>query len=187
MQGINDRQRPEPEALIAIEDVGLQRITLHPFGQGALTPSGDQYSSPATSGTAENTYATAALATANPSVHGDLMELEFKTVAAIRSEGTAGDITWKWQVRDIDLAQGTVRSSRTFIDLFGEDSTVSPGTAFFDSTAEGYFNLSNNVRHIPLEIQLLVKSTKISDGVAKAKNRTYVSGIVSSLYNRTID
>ena len=187
-QGIRDSERtPKPEGLMAIENVGLQEYTEHPFGRGQLTEDGQQFSNLSTSGTAESTFATVGLATVNP-IHfsGPFRELEFGLTAAIRSDvGTAAVATvqHQWQARSIELAQGTLRTARTFRDLHTVASTISNvGTAFAEITYAGRIDLDDELDRFPIELQLLIKSDALIDGVAKIKNSTYIRGVSSSLY-----
>lgn len=183
--------QPQPEGLMAISNVGLQEITEHPFGKGDLTSDGIQYSDPVTSGTAESTYATVAVATASPpQIAGQLYELEFGLTAAVRMDATAAaTVTWKWQGRSIDVARGTVVSTRDWRDLHSEDSSAfaAEATAYVEDTKSGRLNLDKDLDRFPIELQLLVHSSKVSDGVAKVKNASYVRAVTSTLYRRALD
>ncbi len=177
-----DGGKPKPEGLMNISNVGLQEFTENPFGAGQLTIDGQQFSSPSTSGTAESVFATVVVATANPPhFAGHLYELEFGLTSAIRSESTApSTVSWQWQGRGLNEGQA-------FRNLHAEDSTATEGTAFVENTFSGRFDLDKDLDRFPLEIQLLIKSGTISDGVAKAKNSTFVRSVTSSLYRRALD
>ncbi len=182
----------QPEALIAIENVGLQEYTEHPFARGQLTEDGQQFSSPSTSGTAESTFAIVAAATVNP-IHfgGELTELEFGLTTALRSDvGTAAVATvqYQWAARSIELAQGTVRATREFRNLHAEHSSVSDvGTAFAETTFSGRIDLNDELDRFPIEIQLKIKSEALIDAVAKVKNSSYIRAVSSSLYRRKLE
>ncbi len=181
-----------PEALIAIENVGLQEYIEHPFARGQLTEDGQQFSSLSTSGTAESVFSVVAAATVNP-IHfaGELTELEFGLTTALRSDvGTAvvATVQYQWQGRSIELAQGTVRSTREFRNLHSEHSSVSDvGTAFAETTYSGRIDLNDELDRFPIELQLMIKSEALIDAVAKVKNSSYIRGVSSSLYRRKLE
>ena len=188
MQGVRDSENtPKPEGLMAIENVGLQEYTEHPFGRGQLTEDGQQFSNLSTSGTAESVDATIGFATVVPyHFDGPLRELEFGLTVAFRSDvGTAVVSTakYQWQARSVELAQGTVRSSRTFRNIHAQHSTISDvGTAFAETTFSGRIDLDDELDRFPLELQLLIQSDALIDAVAKIKNSSFIRGVSSSLY-----
>lgn len=179
-----------PEALMSIENVGLQEFIEHPFAKGSLTATGVQFSTPGTtSGTIESTYATAVVATAMPpGIGGQIYELEFGLTSAVRMDATAqGTVFWQWQGRS--LHSPSTASQADFRNLHTVDSSVfaAEATAYVEDTKSGRLNLDSTLDRFPIELQLLVKSEALLDGVAKAKNSSYVKGITSTLYRRALD
>jgi len=175
----------KPSPMVENRNVGLQLNVLHPFGIGNLTDDGEQFSTPATSGTAESTYATVTLGTAEIGFSAGIHELEFGLTSAIRSESTApSTVSWLWQARNVN---STVIDEASFQDLMSADSTATEGTAYVENTYSGRATLNANLCKLPFEIQLKVMSSAVSDGVAKAKNSSYIKVLSDNLYNRTRD
>lgn len=181
--------KPRPQPLMAISNVGLQEFIDHPFGKGSLTATGVQYSAPATTSTVESIYATVVVATAMPpGIGGQIYELEFGLTAAVRQDSTAsGTVLWQWQGRS--LASPSTGTQHSFRNLHAVDSSVfaAEATAYVEDTKSGRLNLDSTLDRFPIELQLLVKSENELDGVAKAKNSSYVKAVTSTLYKRTAD
>jgi len=177
--------RQKPEGLYAVTHVGLQEITMHPFGSGDLKIDGVQFSTPSTTGTANNALATVGPATAQPPVMGDIYEMEMGLTSAIRQEGTAGStVQWMWQARDINRGQAWRNLMSAWDSTVADDST-----AYAENTYSGRVSQNDVLGTLPFEIQLVVRrQDNVSlKGVAKVKNSTFVKAVTSGLYKRALD
>ncbi len=106
-------------------------ITEHPFGKGALTSDGVQYSAEATSTT--STYKTVETVTINqigvtggPGARGTLIEVEFGVTWGMHSSGTTD------KVQGLIQAQNT--ASGTWVDLMTAQESAAASTATVTST-----------------------------------------------------
>ena len=183
---ITFENRPKPSGLFDVSHIGLQEITVHPFGSGNLTIDGQQFSTPSTTGTASNVLATVGPSTAQPPVVGDMYELEFGLTSAIRQDATApSTIQWMWQGRNI--GQSSWRNL-----MAANDSTVTESTAYVENTYSGRLNLTHQLDVLPFEVQLVItkadsRTAAARSGVAKIKSSTYAKAITSRMYQRTTD
>jgi len=176
--------RQKTDGLYAVTHVGLQEITMHPFGSGDLKIDGVQFSTPSTTGTANNALATVGPATAQPPVMGDMYEFEMGLTSAIRQDATApSTVQWMWQARDLNRGQ----SWRNLMAAW--DSTVTESTAYVENTYSGRMSLNDALGKLPFEIQLVVRRQDTTGrlGIGKVKNSTFVKAVTSGLYKRALD
>ncbi len=183
--------RDKVGGLYAVTHVGLQEIILHPFGEGNLTKDGQQFSTPSTTATAANAYATVGPATAWPPVLGDMVELEVGLTSAIRQDATApSTVQWMWQARNLNPDGTVIATGLAWRNLMAAyDSTVTESTAYVENTYSGRINLNNTLDRLPFEIQLVVLRNDTTGrlGIGKAKNSSYIKVVTSSLYKRALD
>ena len=158
--------------LIAAEKI---TETFHPFGVGALTATGAQYSTE---------YTTTAAGAVNEVVESVLMETALPGMIHVMECGLTGsfaavavasaDIIYTWQAR----SHGNPDSDWT--NLMAATTLTNVGTTNVEYTFSGYFGTANGQNRIPdgcnrvpLEARLLISAVDTSEGSAMTKNSSY--------------
>ena len=146
-------------------------VTQHPFAKGSLTADGVQWSTEATSST--NTYALVEDVTIDeigsgggPGAEGTIIEAEFSITWAQKCDGVTDSAVGKVQARN---------KGGAWVDLMTEVTNTTAGTTYEEKTYSGRFKPETNFNKYPFDIQVLVKSSGITNnGVGKTKNSSYV-------------
>ena len=150
-------------------------ITEHPFGKGALTSDGVQYSAEQTSTT--NTYKTVETATINqigvtggPGGRGTLIEVECGITWGQKCDGATD--------KAIGLIQAEDKDNGTWVDLMDAKTNATAGTAYEYWTYSGRFKPATTFTKVPFDVRVQVKSSgTTNNAVGKVKNSSYVSAI----------
>ena len=147
-------------------------ILEHPFGKGALTSTGEQYSAEATSVT--NTYETVESITINeigvtggPGGRGTIIEVEFGITWGQKCDGATDKAIGLIQARDKDNA--------TWVDLMTAQTNATAGTTYEYFTYSGRFKPATTFTLVPFDVRVQVKSNgTTNNAVGKTKNSSYV-------------
>ncbi len=137
----------------------------YPFGRGALTADGIQWTAEQDTGDA-GTDVEVASAVIQPPALGRVLELEFGLTAAFRAVSSAtADITYKWQARN---------KGGTWVDLHSAVTKADIGTSYVEETRSGLFATQANLDSLPLEVRLVIQCNEANEGRARVKNSSYV-------------
>lgn len=92
--------------------------------------------------------------------------LEFGLTCAVKSSGATEDVLFKWQAKN---------SGGTWTDLHAEVTYAADASLYAEYTMQGFFRHAD-VDQVPLEVQLLVKSSGAGGetATAKVKSSSYV-------------
>jgi len=148
-------------------DNELQDKVSHPFGKGALTTDGIQYSAEHTT-TTDDYEAVETITFYNLPGH-TMEEIEFGLTMAIKSSGGTESVLWKWQGSD----NGT-----DWEDLIAEQTRAADASTYQDVTASGRFAPTGNFlgTGTTFQIRAVIKSGGAGGETAtgKAKNSSYI-------------
>lgn len=137
----------------------------HPFGKGALTTDGIQWSAEKTTSTDD--YETVEEATVNPPALGALIEFEFGLTCAVKSTGSSEDVTLQWQARN---------KGGTWTDLHTPITYPADASAWQEYTVSGRFQPNADFNSVPCELRLRIASGSAGgeNAAGRAKNSSYV-------------
>jgi len=145
----------------------IVEVTNHPFGKGALTIGGAQYSTEVT-GITHAAYTLVASATINQPAGYTLYEIEFGLTGATKSSGATKFAKHKWQGSD---------AGTSWTDLCAENSHAADASAYADYTHSGRFALSGNFLGTGSTFQIRMAAVAEDAGETvsgKAKNSSYI-------------
>ena len=143
----------------------------HPFGKGSLTTDGVQYGAETTIATTAFTEVPAAMAVYRPP-NTKIREVEFGLTGGFYNSTTAGTLRFKWQASDDNASWEDLNAAITSAVTVTTDLAVSgrfAPTGNFAGTANPFY-----LRCVA------ARSTGTVDVLAKAKNSSYASLLVSS-------
>ncbi len=137
----------------------------HPFGRGALTSDGIQWS--AEHITSSDDYEEVEQVAVSPPALGRVLEFEFALTCAVKSSGASEGVLFKWQARNRGV---------TWVDLHPEVARAADASAWQDFTMSGRFAPVAGFDAVPFDIRLVVKSASAGGetAVARTKNSSYV-------------
>ena len=137
-----------------------------------ITATGIQWSTAVDTTTAD-TYVTVLSKTIEPGIQGDLLWLELGLTCGLRAVTSAtADLIWKWQARN---------KGGTWVDLHTAVTETNIGTTEVERTMSGYFALTANINHVPIEIQLLLQCNETNEGRGRVKNSSYARLVYKGL------
>ena len=148
-------------------------ITQHPFGQGALTSDGVQWSTEVDTTTA-NTDVVVGTAEIDARPKAKMSEVEFSLTAAFKAVSSAtADLIWKWQARQV--------GKTNWVDLHAAVTETNIGTTYVERTRKGYYPVTpGKLEDIPIEVRLILQCNEANEGRAKIKNSSYARLVWSS-------
>ena len=143
----------------------------HPFGRGALTSDGVQWSAEHT--TTTDDYEPVETVAVNPPALGRVLEFEFGLTCAVKSSGAAEDVLFKWQARNRGGA---------WVDLSPEVTRAADASAWQEYTYSGRCAPVAGFDAVPFEVRLVVKSGGAGgeSAVGRAKSSSYVRVVYSA-------
>ena len=139
----------------------------HPFGKGALTVDGNQYSTEVT-GITNTAYVNIETVTIIKPAGATLEEIEFGLTGAVKSSSTAKTVLWKFQGSD---------DSITWVDLCAAQTRSADASVYADVTISGRFTpvagfLGNGAS---FQLRMVVEAGDPAEtSSAKTKNSSYV-------------
>ncbi len=137
----------------------------YPFGRGALTSDGAQWSAEVDTTTPDTDVAVETV-TVKPPTLGALLEVEFGLTAAFRAVSSAtADLIYKWQARN---------KGGTWVDLHTAVTKTDIGTTYVEETRSGRFKMVANFDSLPFEVRLVIQCNEANQGRAKVKNSGYI-------------
>ena len=137
----------------------------HPFGRGALTSDGIQWSAEHT--TTTDDYEAVETVAVTPPALGKVLEFEFGLTCAVRSSGASEGVLFKWQARN---------RGGGWVDLHPEAARAADASAWQEFTMSGRFAPVAGFDAIPFELRLVVRSASAAGetAAARTKNSSYV-------------
>lgn len=153
----------------------LTEVVLHPFGRGALTTTGVQYSALLTTSTDD--YETVEEAEVDLPVDlkratEPLVELEFGLTCAVQSSGATESVLFKWQY--------SLDGGVTWADLVPEVTYAANASVLREYTYAGLFPVTT-FNTAPFNLRLQIKSG--GAGGETAKGKTKASSYVRAVYS----
>lgn len=137
-----------------------------------LTTNGVQWSA-AVDTTTANTYVTIFSKIIEPGIQGDLLWLEFDLTCGLHAvTSSTADLIWKWQARN---------KGGTWVDLHTQITETNIGITEVERSMSGYFALTANINHIPIEVQLLLQCNEANEGRGRVKNTSEVRAVFKGL------
>ena len=145
-------------------------VTQHPFGKGALTADGVQWSAEVTSSGV--TYTTVESVTIDeigsdggPGAEGTLIQLELAILWRQKSSGATYKAIGRFQGRN---------KGGTWVDLY-EVTNTTAGTTYEEKTRSGRYTTVTNFSKYPFELRVQVKSENAAENaIGQVKNSGYV-------------
>lgn len=154
-------------------DNEIQDKWTHPFGKGALTTDGIQYSAEHT--TTTDDWEEVEKATFYQPLGHTLEEIEFGLTMAIKSSGATESVLWKWQASD----NGT-----DWEDLIAQQTRAADASAYLDVTTSGRFALTGNFLGTGTTFQVRAMIKSGGAGGETAKGKTKNSSYIYAKYRR---
>ena len=155
----------------AVQVGKIIEVIQHPFGKGALTTDGVQWSAEVTSAgvtytTVENVIIDEIGSGGGPGAEGTLIELELGITWQQKSSGA----TYK----AIGRLQGRNKGG-TWVDL-AEVTNTTAGTTYEGKTYSGRYATVTNFSKYPFELRVQVKSENVAENaIGQVKNSSYCS------------
>jgi hypothetical protein len=143
----------------------------HPFGKGALTADGIQWSAERTTTTED--FEEVESAVVSPPALGGVLEYEFGLTCAVKSSGASEAVLFKWQARNPGGA---------WVDLHSAVTYPANASVYKEYTYCGRFKPVTGFDKVPFEVRLVIKSGSISgeNAIGKTKNSGYVRVVYSA-------
>lgn len=159
LKGNSSGQLAQPQDVV--------EVTHHPFGKGALTIGGAQYSTEVT-GITHAAYTLVSSATITQPTGYTLYEIELSLTGATKSSGATKFAKHKWQGSDAGVS---------WTDLCAENTHAADASAYADYTHSGRFALSGNFlgTSSTFQIRMVALAEDANETVSgKAKNSSYI-------------
>lgn len=147
-------------------------IVEYPFGKGALTSDGIQWSAEVTS--SGQTYTTVESitideigVTGGPGGEGTITEVELGITWSQKADGATD--------KAIGLIQARNKGNATWVDLMTAVTNTTAGTTYEEKTYSGRFKPATTFTKVPFDVRVQVKSNgATNNAVGKVKNSSYV-------------
>ena len=153
--------------------LGIVEYAEHPFGKGALTRNGVQYSAEALAATATTDQPVESV-TIDPLAVGSAIEYEFGLTAAFKAtSSTTCTIGYQWKARN---------KGGTWVNLHAASAIAAAvGTTYaHEPTWSGRFKATTNLNRVPFDVQLDFRCSTSTEGYAKIKNSSYAKVIYTA-------
>jgi len=149
-------------------------VVHHPFGKGALTINGIQYSAELTTST--DVYEVVESATITQPTGYTLTEIEFGLTGRNKSSSTAETVVFKWEASD---------AGSSWTDLFAEQTHAASAVAYEEETWSGRFAPTGNFLGTSASFQVRYVIKSGSAGGETALGSTKSSSFIIAHYRRT--
>lgn len=159
-----------------IVEAGLIEFTQHPFGHGALTTTGVQYSPLLTTVDADTDFVVDQVLIGGELPPGRIIELESGLTANYAAVSTAtADIEYRWRARDAEHTTWALLHTAADHDDTSTTHAEETYSGYWGGGATGKGNrLPDEVSRVPFWLKLDFQCNEANEGECTIKNSSYV-------------